>query len=141
MKRRGFLGLMGGAVVAGPGMAKQAAASVGLESMALPSVPLSFDGPDPGYFGSTGQSIDEYDHGEYLKKEIARIVGLSAEERRERISMQNISVIDPDLAANRSFSLAFKVQEQKRRNFERSLAREHGSLTRQLAEYLKRQLS
>lgn len=135
IKRRGFLGLIGGAAVAGPSMAKQAVASVGLDSMALTALPHDF-GPVGGY-GSTAAVGQEYDHARWLKDQIRSITGISEEERRERIASQHVSMLDPDLAANRSFSLSFKVQTQKRRNYERWEAREHRSLTRQLADHIK----
>lgn len=136
MKRRNFLGFLGGAAVAGPSMAKQAAGSLGLEAMALQAIPADY-GPEPGY-GSMESVGEEYDHAKWLRERIKEITGISASERRERIAMQTVSVLDPDLAANRSFSLAFKVQEQKRRNFERYLSREHKGLLRELASHLSR---
>lgn len=140
MKRRGFLGLLGGAAVAGPGMVKQAAAS-GIEAMALPGIPMNLADP-PDYGGTSGlMPGDVYDHGKYLREELAKLVGISDEDRREQIASQYISALDPDLAVNRSFSLAYKVQEQKRRNFEAWRARRHRSLTRQLADYLKNQVA
>lgn len=137
MKRRAFFGLLGGAAVAGPSMAKQAVASVGLHAMPLPMLSPDY-GPEPGYSGSIQSSIgEEYDHVKWLGDQIKSITGISAEERRERIAMQHVSVLDPDLAVNRSFSLSHKVQEQKRRNFDRYQEREHRSLKRQLAEFMK----
>jgi hypothetical protein len=119
-------------------MAKQAASSLGIEAMAIQALPVDY-GPDPGFATGTRATGEEYDYAKWLGERIKEITGMSAEERQERIERQQISVLDPDLAANRSFSLAFKVQEQKRRNVERYLAREHKNLVRELAEYLKRQ--
>lgn len=121
-------------------MAKQAVSSVGLESMALSSLPADY-GPTDSYGGAFPTSgPTEYDHTKWLKDRILDITGISAEERRERIAMQHVSVLDPDLAVSRAFSLSFKVQEQKRRNFERYQEREHRSLKRQLADHLKSKL-
>lgn len=141
MKRRGFLSLLGGAAVAGPGMVKQAAGSVGLEAMALPGLPMDYGVEAPYSSGRLGGSVsDSYDHGNWLRERISEIVGMSDAERRDRIASQHVSLLDPDLAACRSFSLSFKIQEQRRRNFERYQAREHRSLVRELAEHLKRPL-
>lgn len=139
MKRRGFLGFLGGAAVAGPSMAQHAVAQ-GIEAMALPVLP--FGGPE-GY-PTGGMGIDAsgrpYDHAEWLRDRITQVMGISEEERRDRINGWNVVSLDPDLAVNRSFSLAAKVQMQKRRNFERSIASEHRSLVRELTEHLKRQV-
>lgn len=139
MKRRGVLGLLLGGAAAGPSMAKQAVASLGIDAMALPAIPsLEFDGPIGGYGLETASTgLEEYDHGAWLKERIAEIAGISDAEKRERIAEMHVSTLDPDLATNRSFSLAFKVQEQKRRNFERMQRREHSHLLRDLANHLK----
>lgn len=138
MRRRGVLGLLGGALASGPSMAKQAIASV--QTMTLPSLPYN-DMPinDPFY---QGQAIADgpYDHAKWLRDRIEQITGMSAEDRKDRISQMGINQLDPDLAVNRSMALWAKIAEQKRRNFEISIAREHRSLTRDLAEYLKREI-
>lgn len=141
MKRRGFLGLLGGAAVAGPGMVKQAAGSVGLEAMALPVLPVDYEATE--HFGSaiSGDPVGgKYDHADWLRGRIGDIVGMSDSARHERIASQQVSMLDPDLASSRSFSLSFKIQVQKRRNFERWQAREHRELLRELADYLNRPL-
>lgn len=137
MKRRGFLGFLGGAVAAGPAMARQAA--VGIESLVIPSIP--WEAPLEPLTGSGIQSASgqPWDEGAYLKDRIAQLVGMTDAERRERIASTYVTSFDPDLATNRSFSLSAKVSMQKRRNFERQHEREHRGLLREMAEYLKRQ--
>lgn len=138
MKRRGFLGFMGGAVVAGPSMAKQAAQTVGIEAMSLGSIAPDYDLSAGSYGVSGGPANAEYDHGQWLKDRIAEVSGISNEERARRMASIHPSTLDPDLAVNRSMSLQFKVREQKRRILERSMAAEHFSLSRDLAAYVKR---
>lgn len=125
------MGFLGGAAVAGPSMAKQAV--TGLDAMVLTNIPL---GPESPYeFGP--QAIGkEYDHATWLKKQIASITGLTDAERQERINERYVGQLDPDLAVNRSFSLAAKIRMQKERDHDRMVTREHRSLTRQLAEHL-----
>lgn len=136
MKRRGFLGLMAGAAVTGPSMAKQAVAS-GLEAMALPGIGV--EAPIAS-IGSLSRPVnDGYSHGDWLKERIAEVAGISAEERRQRIAEMQVTHLDPDLAVNRSMALWAKVREQKIRNYERAHSSELRWLKRDLADWLKRQ--
>lgn len=141
MKRRAFFGLLGGAAVAGPTMAKQAVAAAGIESMALSSLAVDY-GPEDGYVGGPVKSTmgTEYDHAAWLGDQIKAITGISEQERRERIATTHVSILDPDLAVNRSLSLSFKIHEQKRRNFDRYQERGIRGLTQELAEHLKSKL-
>lgn len=143
MKRRGFLGLMGGAAVAGPSMAKQAVASVGLDAMSLPSMgSIGGDKWNANYeplnpynsqlpINQDGDSVHDW-----LVSSLKSITGMSDQERRERIASQYVTHLDADLAVNRSFSLSFKIQEQRRRNFEAWRKGETSRLQKQLAKYL-----
>lgn len=135
MKRRGFLSFLGGAAVAGPAMAKQAV--VGIEAMALPTIPMH--GPIGDLVGGIGgpyASGDEYDHAKWLRSRIAEVTGISDSQRRERMKDVIVTSLDPDLAANRSFSLAAKIDMQKRRNVDRQLDYQHRNFLRQLADHL-----
>lgn len=142
MKRRNFLGLLGGAAVAGPSMAKQAVAS-GLEAT---QVSGGFGDAAVGtasskiYGGlSVADGISAYNHGDWLRERIKELTGISKEDRRERIAGMYVSALDPDLAVNRSFSLSRKVSIQKERDFDRQLEQNKRSLTRELADFLKRE--
>lgn len=137
MKRRGFLGFMGGALAAGPSMAKQAA--VGIESLALPTIPYPEEAIE-GWGGPAGLSTGEHDHLKWMRDRIAGLTGMSAEERRDRMETMSVTQFDPDIAVNRSMALHAKVREQKRRNFEQSRGRELRHLNRELAEWLKREV-
>lgn len=135
MKRRGFLGLIGGAAVAGPSMAKQAVASVGLDAMELPSMG-SIGGVGSHYESQLPPNPNGENHHDWLVSALKSVTGMSDQERRERISSQHVTHLDPDLAVNRSFSLSFKIHEQKRRNFEAWRKGETSWLQKQLAKHL-----
>lgn len=118
-------------------MAKQAVAA-GVDSMAIPTLPWDGLPAEPYSYGANAVT-EAYDHGDWLRKRIEEITGISADERKERIAQMNVTQFDPDLAVNRSMALWAKVAEQKRRNFEISSRREHRNLTRELASWLKDQ--
>lgn len=142
MKRRNFLGLIGGAAVAGPSMAKQAVAS-GLEAA---QVAGGFGNTAIGMAGSQVYSgspiadgISAYNHGDWLRERIKELTGMSKAERRDRMAGMYVTTLDPDLAVNRSFSLSRKVIIQKERDFDRQLEQNKRSLKRELADFLKRE--
>lgn len=141
MKRRGFLGLMGGALAAGPSMAKEAVA--GLESLAVPGQIAGAEEFVKSGWGSTsigGYPVDaDHSHGDWLREEIAKITGMTDQRKREIMANMTVRHLDPDLAVNRSFSLSAKVEMQKRRELERDLAANKRHYARELADWLKRQ--
>lgn len=124
MKRRGFLGFMGGAVAAGPGMARQAAAQT-LGSLSTGDF-VSIGAPmyggavsDPGYaIHRLGQ----------FKKFLE-----SAEALRRRRLGTSVNILDPDLAQMRSFSLSAKIRMQRERNFQEWLDHESSWLQRAIS--------
>lgn len=137
MKRRGFLGFLGAAAVAGPGMAKAAAAQ-GMEAMSigptLSSMGIAINAP----FG--GDSIkglqDEYDPIAWAKRDLARFFGKSAERLLTERLQTNVAYLDPDIAGMRSLSLTTKVRMQRDRNFERAQAGERDWLKMRLHDAL-----
>jgi hypothetical protein len=136
MKRRGVLGLLGGALAAGPSMAKEAVSSIG--SMQVPGAiegAMNIGGQIGNY--DAYPSNTAYDHTDWLKDRLLELTGMDAEARRERMEGTWVQSLDPDLAVNRSFSLSTKVQIQKRRNFEKQLESEKRSITRQIADFMK----
>lgn len=144
MKRRGVLGLLGGALAAGPSMAKEAVA--GLESLAVPkgiaTQALAGIRPAADWAMDTESEIgwgDEQDYGEWLRDRLKELAGLTDQDKQERLARMQVYELDADLQANRSFSLSAKIHLQKRRDLERELANEKRSLSRQLAEWLKRE--
>lgn len=135
------MAFLGGAAISGPAMAKQAV--VGLEAMTLPSIASTGMFLADASLGSTGayapSMSKEYDHGNWLRERLAELCGLSDADKRDRLYGRAVSALDPDLAVNRSFSLAAKVEMQKRRDLDRSLEYEKRQLTRELANWLKNQ--
>lgn len=140
MKRRGVLGLLGGALAAGPAMAKEAVA--GLESLAVPGGMDAMQYVNIGSIGSAVESYpatDAYNHGDWLREQLAEIAGITEAQKRERLANMSVRQLDPDLAVNRSFSLTVKIEMQKRRDLERDLASNRRHYARELADWLKRQ--
>lgn len=151
MKRRGFLGFLGGAVAAGPAMAKQAA-TVGMEAMSLAGVNAAAAGSEieASFAWATAPGnpiapISPLDPKHWIQQELRELVGMTAEERERRRRCTRVHGLDPDLAANRSFSLAAKVRLQRDRNFEREMTGQKEEMTRRLAQAIRdwneRQLS
>ena len=139
MKRRNFLGFLGGAAVAGPSMAREAVA--GLESLDVPGGMNAMPYVDIGSIGSAAASpaTDEYNHGDWLREQLAEVAGITEAQKRERLANMTVRQLDPDLAVNRSFSLTAKIEMQKRRDLERDLASNRRHYARELADWLKRQ--
>lgn len=143
LKRRGFLGVLGGAAVSGPAMAKQAVAqaAAGLDGLSLTGL-----GTTAGYV-SVGDAVIntqtgnyggvEYDHGNWLLEQLSKLTGLSDEDKAERMDRVYVQNLDPDLAVNRSYSLSAKLQIQKKRNYDRELKREIKDTRKYLADFLK----
>lgn len=139
MRRRGVLGLLGGALAAGPSMAKEAVSSIA--SMQVPGAIEGAHQLGTIISESHNQSLGStpYDHTAWLKDRLLELTGMTDEARRERMEGTWVQSLDPDLAVNRSFSLSTKVQIQKRRNFEKNLNSEKRSLMRQIADFMKQQ--
>lgn len=139
MKRRGFFGLMGGAVVAGPSMAQQAM-TTGLEGLSIGGVGVPFMDNGANYVGQTTAAgpSETYDPTHWPRKELADFLGLTAEEWAQIRLDTYVSALDPDIAIMRSISLTSKIRMQRDRNFERSRLQSHRSLKSQLADAIKR---
>lgn len=90
MKRRGFLGFLGGAAVAGPGMVKNAAAQ-GMEAMSLHNSPGLLSA-GIGYAGEAMQAatfpsqgpLHPSDPKHWVQRQLAEFMGRSAEELLEQ---------------------------------------------------------
>ena len=141
MRRRGVLGLIAGGLASGPSMAAKAVA--GLEATTLPSLGFSGAGVAAGigqYYHGDKPDNSEYNHGAWIRERLAELNNVTAEDRRDRIAGQYVSSLDPDLAVNRSMALWAKIAEQKRREYERTMASERKNLTRELTMWLKREV-
>lgn len=119
MKRRGFLGFMGGAAVAGPGMLKDAAASV-VQDMALGKagilapvadayLPSAAPSGAAGAFGQITRATDM----------LTKLRALTSEDLSRK--KRNIAVygLDPDIASYRSISMSAKIDWQRERELTR----------------------
>lgn len=123
MKRRGFLGFAAGAVVAGPGMAKEAAAKAA-QSLALSGGAVSQGGNLLGLVGgvsSSGYANAVSQMPGYLSpianatQQLAKIAAITPEQRARRKQQMGIGAIDPDIASYKSISLSTKIDWQKER--------------------------
>lgn len=143
MKRRGFLGFIGGAAVAGPSMAK-AAAVQGMEAMSLGNA-VSLSGLVPGGGWATEvvpteaypDELHPTDPRHWVQRQLQEFMGRSAEELLEQRLGTSVHALDPDLAVSRSFSLDAKIRMQRDRNFERNRADHKRSIMRDLKHSLK----
>lgn len=142
MRRRGLLGLLGGAVVAGPSMAKQAIAS-GLEGLSMGQTGLrglASAGVEIGGYvydtASKDQSV-EYDPVAWAKRDLAEFIGRPAADlARERMET-DVDRLDPDLACMQSIALQAKLRIQRDRNFERNRQKHQNWLERRLKDAIK----
>lgn len=119
MKRRGFLGMFAGAVVAGPSMAKQAAAETlaGLNVNALSGGIASQSGEFPPYGGAVSSS----GMNNWASNELAKLGLRTASQHEFYKRRMTVHMLDPDLASFRSFALHQKIRMQRERDYERSL--------------------
>lgn len=126
VKRRAFFGFAAGAAVAGPQVAKAAAAKVA-EDLALGSganalltsaqQPLGYGGP------ISGGPIDQIMRANTMLEKIA---GMTAAKRAEIKRRLHVGALDPDLAAYRSMSIGARIEMQRERQFERMVAERKG---------------
>ena len=134
MKRRSFLGFLGGAAVAGPSMAKQAvAATLSDMSVAGLSGGLLQQGlaqPVGGYASSVG-------HLEWAATQLAKLGMRTAEQHAFHVRRQSVSTLDPDLASYRSMALHQKISIQRQRDYWRSLEHERGYLQATIAGWFE----
>jgi hypothetical protein len=123
--RRGFFGLVAGAAVAGPSMAKKAVAEIA----AADAMGLAGMAPLPGYYGGgevSGMSLASDTNWNVAR--LAQLAMRTAEQHDHYRQRSSVHHLDGDLVANRSFSLATKVRIQRGRNYERDLDQERGHL-------------
>ena len=143
MKRRGFLGALGGAAVAGPSMAQNALAQLpkGLGNTAM-SLPPS------GYGGAYGQAVEgcaDGNSGDWEVKHIKRIrrliSGQKNDEEREAEAIERrenrLNVIGQEIACLRSISGTAKLNMYERKVLEIREMRQQYYWGRELADLLK----
>lgn len=125
MKRRGFLGFLGGAAVAGPSMAKQA---VTMSDTLLGSV----SGASPlvgGGFGVVSSGSFPPDQSNFALQ-LASLLGRTAAQHREFMARQHVTALDPDISEYRAIRLQAKISMQRERDYWRGIANEKSWLQR-----------
>lgn len=137
MKRRGFLGFLGGAAVAGPSMAKQAV-TTGLEGLSIGSGSQVIGGTLASAGYAAQGPLDPYDPVRWATRELNEFIGRSASELlRERLET-HVDRLDPDIAGMQAIALQAKIRMQRDRNFERNRAQQRGWLEREVQSAVKR---
>lgn len=124
MKRRGFLGFIGGAAVAGPSMAKQAVTA--LSDTALGQV----SGSGVGSAGLFAQSVGYPAPSPDIAAQLANLAGRTMAQHREEMAKVYVNVLDPDIAEYRAVRLQGKIRMQREREYWRQLAQEKNWLQR-----------
>lgn len=126
MKRRAFLGFLGGAAAAGPSVAKQAASNLSLADLAVP------------YMGVEGNSLvgeaTKMGGGpkEWAKQSLAQLVGKSAERIAIERRRHGIGGLDPEIASLRSVALHHKIEMSRSIAYERNQRNEKSWLQAQI---------
>jgi len=134
MRRRGFLGFLGGAAVAGPSMAKQAVAAT-LSDMSVAA--LSGGVLDQGLSQPIGGFASTSGHLEWAATQLAKIGMRTAEQHAYHARRQAVVTLDPDLAGYRSMALHQKLSIQRERNYWRGLEHERGYLQATIAGWFE----
>lgn len=114
MKRRAFLGFLGGAVASGPAAAKTAA------QMTLADLS---PGPTAYLSNSLGESAQAPDDGEWrvarATDRLKQILGMTDTARAMAKKRHYISALDPGIASLRSVTLHRKIEMSRAVDFER----------------------
>jgi hypothetical protein len=127
MKRRNFLGFLGGAAVAGPGMVKEAAAKVTSDlalGQGLSGLNYVGGSPLPSY-GVVAQSgmIDQIIR---AKTMLDKLAGMTAEQRAKHKARLHVGALDPDLASYHSLSIGARMDMQRERQLDRMINERRG---------------
>lgn len=146
MKRRGFLGFIGGAAVAGPSMAKAVVAQ-GMEAMSLGGAANQLGGLASSGIAASNYGLNPHppfdepmsplDPRHWLQRELAEFVGMSAQDKQDRRMRTWVQSLDPDLAVNRSMSLSAKLRIQRDRNFKTEMENQHRHLLKEIERAVK----
>lgn len=111
MNRRGILAALAGA----PAMAKAGIATAGEIGAATPPV---------GYYPGGSPTGGMVDRPSLVRRLLGNKEAMEIIRKRVEDGNRRVGYLDPDLAANRSMSLAAKAIIQRRRNIEADMARE-----------------
>lgn len=110
MKRRKFLGLLGGGVVAGPQAVKSAAE--------MSMVDLRTQGI--GAFAGATTAMPEAAQKTWASERLKRLAGITAPEREYRIRNIDVHSLPEDIAVLRSVSIGTKIRMSRPVIYERS---------------------
>lgn len=118
--RRGFLGLLAAAPVAGPVMAREAAQKAGIGSVG------SYGAMESARDMCMPSSSSSGDDKGWAERSVKRVFDQAwLKEKREWFTIhRNVGALDPDLASSRSFSLSTAVRLQREREYQRFVVRE-----------------
>lgn len=127
--RRGFIGGLVGTVAAGP----TALAEVARSGLAM----SGYGGASLGLYSQSAAGVP-YDEGRWIRDELARLQGLSREEKRLASSHMRREVDRIEVDALRSVSLRHKLHMMQERQIEREHQIQIDSLLRRIAEIAAR---
>jgi hypothetical protein len=117
MKRRGFLGGMVGAAVAGPSLASQAAQNIGSQFLSSQAAQGQVLGKAYGLTsGLAGAALTHQAPEDYGVTMLARIAGMTPAQRAKIKARTYIERLDPDIESYKSISMSAKIDWQKERN-------------------------
>jgi len=119
MRRRNFLGFLGGAAVAGPSAAKTAAGAT-MGDLSLLNAGAGWT--STLYHGSAGSMVSGPDQTGWARESLKRLLGRTAIERAMNKRRHSIHSLHPHYAACRSVSLVNKIRMSKDADFEREEA-------------------
>ena len=135
MKRRAFLGFLGGAAVAGPTAAKSAA-EMTMADLRAPGVSLN------SVMGDAPKSIGECDRDpvsvkEYAQSSLKKLLGKSARRIAFEKRTRWIDGLEPDVAGLRSVSLQHKIKMSRERAYDRAERIDEDTLRGRIAGWLE----
>lgn len=111
MKRRAFLGFLGGAAVSGPTVAKAAASDI--SSLSIPSIGAP-NSPMSGGVWDVPSSDNSW-----AKQSLKRFLGKTAEQIAYEKRDIHVSSLDPNIACLRSVALGRKIEMTRTIAYER----------------------
>ncbi len=126
MKRRAFLGFLGGAAASGPALAKSAASA----SLADLSIPNALSGGVGFVSNATASMMDDTG---WAKDRLTHILGKTATQIAFERRRHHIGALDPNIGALRSVSLQSKIEWSRSLSYDRN-AREEKSYFQAVVE-------
>ena len=121
VKRRGFFGLLAGAVAAGPKVAAETAKQAGVALQ-----PFSADGANPveSLVSHPSPMGSSWAAQRLARVNLLKLLRPGFVDKKARMSARHVNRLDLDLAAMQSMSLAAKITAQRERNYQRALGAE-----------------